>query len=45
MAIMKVLVRADTHVTFTIPETEPKAKCTLSQVLKLLFQTLKFLIK
>lgn len=30
---MKVLIRADTHVTFTIPESEPKAKCTLSQVL------------
>lgn len=29
---MKVLMRADTHVTFTIPESEPKAKCTCSQV-------------
>lgn len=25
-------MRADTHVTFSIPENVPKAKCTLSQV-------------
>lgn len=30
---MKVLLRADTHVTFNLPdETAPKAKCTISQV-------------
>lgn len=29
---MKVLMRADTHVRFSIPESVPKAKCTLSQV-------------
>lgn len=29
---MKVLMRADTHVTFSIPENAPKAKCTASQV-------------
>lgn len=36
---MKVLVRADTHVTFTVPDTEPRPKCTFSQVLKV-FETL-----
>ncbi|XP_050313235.1 facilitated trehalose transporter Tret1-like isoform X3 [Anthonomus grandis grandis] len=30
---MRVLVRADTHVTFSLPETEPKPKCTWSQLL------------
>lgn len=31
---MKVLMRADTHVTFNLSESEigPKPKCTLSQV-------------
>ncbi|XP_055374636.1 facilitated trehalose transporter Tret1 isoform X3 [Condylostylus longicornis] len=30
---MKILMRADTHVSFSIPETEPKAKFTIEQVL------------
>ncbi|KAL1492954.1 hypothetical protein ABEB36_011111 [Hypothenemus hampei] len=30
---MRVLVRADTHVTFSLPDSEPKPKCTLSQLL------------
>lgn len=29
---MKVLMRADTHVTFNLPDAAPQAKCTLSQV-------------
>ncbi|XP_060516393.1 facilitated trehalose transporter Tret1-like isoform X5 [Cylas formicarius] len=30
---MRVLVRADTHVTFSLPDNEPKQKCTWSQLL------------
>ena len=30
---MKILMRADTHVSFHLPETDPVAKCTLSQVI------------
>ncbi|KAH1023315.1 hypothetical protein HUJ04_012541 [Dendroctonus ponderosae] len=30
---MRVLVRADTHVTFSLPESEPKPKCTWSQLI------------
>lgn len=29
---MKILMRADTHVSFSVPAEEPKAKCTNSQV-------------
>lgn len=29
---MKLLMRADTHVSFSVPYEEPKAKCTTSQV-------------
>jgi hypothetical protein len=29
--IMKILMRADTHVSFSVPAEEPKAKCTNSQ--------------
>lgn len=29
---MKILMRADTHITLEIPETAPRAKYTLSQV-------------
>lgn len=30
---MKLLMRADTHVSFALPVDEPKAKCTFSQVI------------
>lgn len=29
--MVKILMRADTHVSFSIPAEEPKAKCTNSQ--------------
>jgi len=29
---MKILMRADTHVSFSVPVEEPKAICTFSQV-------------
>lgn len=32
IVIMKILMRADTHVSFSVPAEEPKAKCTNSQV-------------
>ncbi|EAT32796.1 AAEL014972-PA [Aedes aegypti] len=31
--MVKLLMRADTHVSFTVPAEEPVAKCTFSQVL------------
>uniref|UniRef100_A0A2M4A4U2 Facilitated trehalose transporter Tret1 n=1 Tax=Anopheles triannulatus TaxID=58253 RepID=A0A2M4A4U2_9DIPT len=31
--MVKILMRADTHVSFTVPAEEPVAKCTVSQVL------------
>lgn len=31
-AMVKLLMRADTHVSFTVPAEEPVAKCTFSQV-------------
>lgn len=31
---MKILMRADTHVSFSVPVEEPKAICTFSQVPK-----------
>uniref|UniRef100_U5EJ99 Facilitated trehalose transporter Tret1 n=1 Tax=Corethrella appendiculata TaxID=1370023 RepID=U5EJ99_9DIPT len=31
--MVKILMRADTHVSFTVPAEEPKAVCTFSQVL------------
>lgn len=30
--MVKMLMRADTHVSFALPVEEPRAKCTLSQV-------------
>ena len=30
---MKILMRADTHVSFSVPAEEPKAKCTNSQAI------------
>lgn len=29
---MKILMRADTHVSFSVPAEDPVAKCTVSQV-------------
>lgn len=31
---MKILMRADTHVSFSVPAEDPVAKCTLSQVIR-----------
>lgn len=31
---MKILMRADTHVSFSVPAEEPRAKCTGSQAIK-----------
>lgn len=30
--MVKLLMRADTHVSFTVPASDPPAKCTFSQV-------------
>lgn len=30
---MKILMRADTHVSFSVPAEEPRAKCTASQAI------------
>lgn len=30
--MVKILMRADTHINITVPGTEPKAKCTWTQV-------------
>ncbi|XP_032589789.1 facilitated trehalose transporter Tret1 isoform X2 [Drosophila grimshawi] len=41
---MKILMRADTHVSFSVPMEEPKAKCTDSQVLAALSVSLGSLV-
>ncbi|KRF79918.1 facilitated trehalose transporter Tret1 isoform X2 [Drosophila virilis] len=41
---MKILMRADTHVSFSVPIDEPKAKCTYSQVLAALSVSLGSLV-
>lgn len=40
---MKILMRADTHVSFVVPAEEPKAKCTFSQVIFFFEFEFKFL--
>lgn len=42
-AIMKILLRADTHVNIELPENAPVAKCTFTQV-EIYIETLRFLI-
>lgn len=32
--MVKILMRADTHVSFSVPAEEPEAKCTKSQANK-----------
>lgn len=42
--MVKILMRADTHVSFSIPAEEPKAKCTNSQAnFQLLFYLIFFI--
>ncbi|XP_022228539.2 facilitated trehalose transporter Tret1 isoform X2 [Drosophila obscura] len=41
---MKILMRADTHVSFSVPVEEPKAICTFSQVLAALSVSLGSLV-
>lgn len=31
--MVKILMRADTHVSFSVPAEEPEAKCTSSQAM------------
>lgn len=31
--MVKILMRADTHVSFSVPAEEPEAKCTKSQAM------------
>ncbi|XP_058125935.1 facilitated trehalose transporter Tret1 [Anopheles ziemanni] len=42
--MVKILMRADTHVSFVVPIEEPVAKCTLSQVLAALTVSLGSLV-
>lgn len=34
LKMVKILMRADTHVSFSVPAEEPEAKCTKSQANK-----------
>lgn len=41
---MKILMRADTHVSFSVPAEEPKAKCTFSQVTEFFISSKHYLL-
>lgn len=38
--MVKILMRADTHVSFSVPAEEPVAKCTTSQANNRVFTTI-----